>query len=78
MADWLIQRNSLIGKTRAEVVLLLGTPLPTEYPEYLKQWDMVYRLGAARGFIVLGNEWLVLRLGASGVVAEVELLRDIW
>ena len=73
MADWLIYGGALVGKTRADVVALLGEPPPTEY---FKDWHMVYNLGAERGFISIDSEWLVLRLDAGGIVTEATLRRD--
>lgn len=73
MADRLLARRTLVGKTRAEIVDLLGEPPPTEY---FKEWDLVYRLGMERGFISIDSEWLVLRLGTDGRVAEARLLTD--
>ena len=63
MADWLVRSNRLLGQRRADVVALLGEPPPTEY---FKEWDMVYLLGAERGFISIDSEWLVLRLDVDG------------
>jgi hypothetical protein len=73
MADRLLARRTLFGKTRAEVVDLLGEPPPTEY---FREWDLVYRLGMERGFITIDSEWLVLRMGTDGRVAEARLVTD--
>jgi hypothetical protein len=73
MADRLIARRTLLGKTRAEVVELLGEPPPTEY---FADWDMVYWLGPERGFISIDSEWLVLRLAEDGRVVDNLILRD--
>jgi len=73
IADWLILSSSLNGRSRADVVALLGEPTPTEY---FKQWDMVYVLGRERGFIAIDSEWLIMRLDSRGVVREVQIARD--
>jgi hypothetical protein len=73
MADWLLLTHALEGRTRAEVVALLGEPPPTEY---FSEWNMVYNLGAERGFIGIDSEWLVLRLDPKGHVSEAKLVRD--
>lgn len=73
MADRLIARGTLVGRTRAEVVALLGEPPPTGY---FAEWDLVYWLGPERGLISIDSEWLVLRLGADGRVVENRLVRD--
>jgi hypothetical protein len=46
MADRLLAHRTLVSKTRAEVVDLLGEPSSTEY---FREWDLVYRLGMERG-----------------------------
>jgi len=73
IADWLVFWNSLVGRSRADVVVLLGKPPPTAY---FKEWDMVYPLGREREFIAIDSEWLVLRLNARGVVEMAEIVRD--
>jgi len=73
MADRLIARGTLNGRTRSEVVDLLGEPPPTEY---FAEWNLVYWLGPERGFISIDSEWLVLRLGKAGRVVEVRIVRD--
>jgi hypothetical protein len=73
MADRLVARGTLIGKSRAMVVELLGEPPPTGY---FADWDLVYWLGPERGFISIDSEWLVLRLDADGRVTENRIVRD--
>jgi hypothetical protein len=73
IADWLILSDRLIGHSREDVVTLLGEPPPTEY---FKEWDMVYLLGAERGFISIDSEWLVLRLDDRRVVREARIVGD--
>ena len=73
MADRLIARGSLIGLTRNEAVALLGEPPETGY---FTDWDLVYLLGDERGFISIDSEWLVLRLGPNGRIAQAKLVTD--
>lgn len=73
MADWLIARRALLGRTRAEVVEILGEPPSTGY---FTDWDVVYWLGRERGLIRIDSEWLVLRLGEDGRVADNRIVRD--
>ena len=73
MADGLVARQEFVGKTRHEVVQMLGEPPP---PEYFRDWDMVYRLGMERGFISIDSEWLVIRLGTNGRVTESRIVHD--
>jgi hypothetical protein len=73
MADRLVARRILIGKSRSDVLGLLGEPPATGY---FKEWDLVYWIGPERGFISIDSEWLVLRLGTNGRVSEVKIVRD--
>ncbi|HET9426126.1 MAG TPA: hypothetical protein VFO55_12195 [Gemmatimonadaceae bacterium] len=71
MVDDLLARHPLRGKTRAEVVALIGEP--TE-KELFREYDMVYWLGPERGLIGTDSEFLVIRLDAAGRVTTVELV----
>jgi hypothetical protein len=73
MADRLITRRTLNGKTRNEVLAMLGQPPPTNY---FREWDLVYWLGRERGFISIDSEWLVLRFNCNGRVSEVRIVTD--
>ncbi len=73
IADRLISSDALIGKSKTEIVQMLGEPPP---PEYFRDWDMVYNLGAERGYFSIDSEWLAIRLGNSGNATEVTILRD--
>jgi hypothetical protein len=71
MVDDLLERYDLRGKTRDEVVALIGdAPRSDLFPEY----DMVYWLGPQRGLIGTDSEFLVLKLGTDRRVTAVELL----
>jgi hypothetical protein len=73
MADRLAGLRALQGKTRGEVISLLGEPPATDY---FKDWDLVYLLGPERGFISIDSEWLVVRFGQDGRVTECQIVRD--
>lgn len=73
MADGLLESGHLIGKSRAEIVNLLGEPPPTSY---FRDFDLVYMLGPERRFIGVDSEWLVMRIGSSGKVSEALLVTD--
>lgn len=73
MVDCLLRRYNLIGKSRSEVVELIGEPDNTLY---FREYDMVSRLGNERGFIGIDSEWLVLRLDTGQVVTEFRIVRD--
>jgi hypothetical protein len=72
MADGLVANHSLIGRTREEVVEMLGEPPNTPY---LKRYDLVYWLGDERGFISIDSEWLVIRI-VDGRVIEAKIVTD--
>ncbi len=74
MVDDLLARHSPVGRTRANVVALLGEPDGTTY---FSDFDMVYHLGLERGgAFSIDSEWLVLRLDDAGVVQEALLVTD--
>ena len=73
MADDLVDNKKLIGLTRQGVVARLGEPPKTEY---FKDFDLVYYLGPARGFISIDSEWLVLKLGPDGRVVRATIAHD--
>jgi hypothetical protein len=73
MADRLVARGTLLGKTRAEVLELLGEPSARGY---LAASDLRYWLGPERGFFSIDSEWLVVRLGADGRVNDNFIVPD--
>lgn len=73
MADHLIAHGTLEGRTRSEIVDLLGEPPPTGY---FRDWDLVYWLGPERGFISIDSEWLVIRFDENDRVADNKIARD--
>ena len=73
MVDSLLRNYELRGKTRVEILALLGEPDNTGY---FREYDLVYRLGAERGFISIDSEWLVFRLDTNDTVKECKIARD--
>jgi hypothetical protein len=73
MADRIVARRMLSGKTRPEVIAMLGEPPKTDY---FSDWDLVYWLGNERGFISIDSEWLVVRFDAHKRVLEYRIVRD--
>jgi hypothetical protein len=73
MADGLLLTGRLDGRTAKEVEELLG---PARNTGYFKDFDLVYKLGDERGAFSIDSEWLVIRLGPDGRVAEARLARD--
>ena len=68
MADRLLFRKALIGKTRDEVIELLGEPSPSN--RYANRPILVYWLGPERSLFSLDPEFLILRLGEDGRVVH--------
>jgi hypothetical protein len=73
MADWLLFTRELDGRSRADVVALLGEPRETDY---FSDWSMVYKLGDERGSMSIDSEWLVVRLDGADQVREARIVRD--
>jgi hypothetical protein len=73
MVSALLLIHRLEGRTRGEVVELLGEPTDTDY---FADWDLVYWLGDERGLFGIDSEWLVIRLGPDGRVSEHDVLTD--
>ncbi len=73
MADRLLASHSLEGKTRQEVIDMLGEPLNTGLPI---TWGLTYYLGPERSFISIDSECLVMRLGRDGRVKSAHIHRD--
>jgi outer membrane protein assembly factor BamE (lipoprotein component of BamABCDE complex) len=73
MADRLVARRTLQGKTRAEVLELLGEPTPTGR---FHDWDLVYWLGPERSYFSIDSEWLVVRFAPDGRATEYGIVRD--
>ena len=74
MVDSLMDRRLLDGRTRSQVVELLG---PTDDTSKWRDWDLVYHLGPERkGLFRIDSEWLVIRLDSSRTVASYRLVAD--
>lgn len=72
MVSDLLDRHPLVGRTREEVVALLGSPTRTDKWD---EWQLVYVLGPTSGFPV-DHEWLLLRLNNRGVVTGYQVTSD--
>lgn len=73
MVDDLLLKFPLKGKTRAEVISLLGKP---QAKSYFGNYDLVYWLGSEHGFISLDSEWLLIKINKQGVVDEYSIAHD--
>jgi hypothetical protein len=72
MVDDLLEHHHLPGKSRTEVVDLLGEPDKTDK---FRNYDMVYWLGRERSAFALDSDWLVLKL-SKGFVTEARDVTD--
>jgi hypothetical protein len=80
MVDDLIERKLLVGKTREQVLDLLG-PFFDRPDDQLRrlfpEWDMYYYLGVSRAlFEPLDLEYLVLRLDEENRVIAVSVVKQ--
>jgi hypothetical protein len=73
MVEWLIRSGRLDGLTRAQIAALLG---PASDSGYFRDWDFVYWLGPERGLFSIDSEWLVIRIGPDGRVADYRIVSD--
>jgi len=73
MVDDLLARHDLGGRSRADIVELLGEPDETEY---FRDYEMVWWLGPERSYMSVDSEWLVVDLNESGVVVEARIRTD--
>jgi hypothetical protein len=73
IADWMLENGTLSGKTREEVVSLLGKPLP---PGSFRDYEFAYNLGRERSLASVDNEMLVIRFDSKGRVSEASIVRD--
>jgi hypothetical protein len=75
IVDDLLGNHPLIGKTKAEVIGLLGPPTDTDY--FKEANNIVYYLGDERSYISIDSEWLVITFRQNPErVEKVEILRD--
>jgi hypothetical protein len=72
MADGLVGSRALLGRNAQDVASLLDPPTKTDK---FKNYDLVYWLGAERGFLSVDSEWLLIRFGNDKVV-EANIVRD--
>jgi hypothetical protein len=73
MAERLVARNALPGRTRAEVIDMLGEPTKTDK---LRKWSLVYHLGPGAPQPGAESDWLAVLLDQSGLVAEARIIRE--
>jgi len=73
MVASLLEKHSLKGMDRTEVVALLGPPTPTD------KWEgteMIYVLGPDGGLAAIDHEWLLIELDQQGRVSAYRVVSD--
>jgi outer membrane protein assembly factor BamE (lipoprotein component of BamABCDE complex) len=73
MLDDFLARYPLKGRTRSDVVKLLGEPTPTD------KWEgaeMIYVLGNDGTYMPIDNEWLLIDLDRRQRVQSFKRVRD--
>ena len=73
LVDDLHRSHELRGRSRQEIVALLGEPTKTAH---FSSYDLVYWLGPERSVLSVDSEWLVMRLDSLGRVSEYRLVTD--
>lgn len=73
MVDSLLQTVDFHGRTKTEVIAILGDPTPADY---FSEYDLVYWLGPERGFLSIDDEWLVFTLDNSAKVSDYRVITD--
>ena len=74
MVEDLLKTHSILGKSKEEMVALIGEPDQTEY---FKTRDMVYMLGQETdSYFAIDSQWLVLDLNESDNVIAFKIVTD--
>jgi hypothetical protein len=74
MVSDLLNRYRLIGRTRNEVINLLGQP--EQKPHKFSDYDLVYVLGPDRTGMPIDFEWMLIKLDDRGRVARIKFASD--
>ncbi|TXC92717.1 hypothetical protein FS935_00460 [Metabacillus litoralis] len=74
MVDDLINTYDLKGKSKSDVMTLLGPPTDTEY--FKDEKNIVYYLGNERGIISIDSEWLIIDFEGSNKVKDYVVRTD--
>ena len=74
MVEDLLKTHSILGKSKEEMVALIGEPDQTKY---FKSSEMVYMLGQETdSYFAIDAQWLVLELNDSERVASYDIVTD--
>ncbi|KFN01316.1 hypothetical protein DJ93_531 [Bacillus clarus] len=74
MVDDLLKKHKLVGKSKEEIIQLLG--YPTETRNFEKVTHTLYYLGNERGFIPIDSEWLAFQFDNEDRVVDYKLQKD--
>ncbi|MEY8350565.1 hypothetical protein AALF16_20115 [Bacillus cereus] len=74
MVDDLLAKHKLVGKSKQEIIRLLGEPTETRRFEEMNQ--TVYYLGVERGVIPIDSEWLIFQFDNADKAVEYKLYKD--
>jgi hypothetical protein len=69
----IIAKKFLLGKTKAEIVDLLGQP--DNYP-FREPWGFNYWVGLQRGPMKMDSAWLAIRFDDTHHAVEVKMKQD--
>ena len=72
MADTLMWSRTLHGKTKAEVIAILGEPAD----HFNRERELTYMLGSTRFFLPIYADLLSIQLNEDGRVSEVWIFHD--
>ncbi|WP_235190074.1 outer membrane protein assembly factor BamE domain-containing protein [Bacillus gaemokensis] len=74
IVDDLLEKHKLVGKSKEEVLQLLGNP--TETGRFKETNQIIYYLGDERGFIRIDSERLVLYFNDNDKVMKYKIQKD--
>ncbi|MCT2344763.1 hypothetical protein [Niallia taxi] len=72
MIDNLLKEHPLKGKQKKDIISLLGQE--TAEANFKEKDNMVYLLGAERGFISMDTEWLIIHFNDENIADKVEVV----
>ncbi|WP_182103099.1 hypothetical protein [Niallia taxi] len=72
MIDNLLKEHPLEGKQKKDIVALLGKETAEAY--FKEKDNLVYLLGAERGFISMDTEWLIIHFNDDNIADKVEVV----
>lgn len=74
IVDDLLEKHQLVGKSKQEILQLLGKPTETE--SFMKTNQIVYYLGDERGLIRIDSERLIVNFDEKDRVIEYKIHKD--